>query len=143
VLGRVRSRKEPTDRVRQYINEHLTEGTLSPGQIAEGAGISVRHLHRLFARRGTSVSEWIRVQRLEHCWKDLGDPRQRERSITEIAYFWGFNDSAHFSHSFKKHFGVSPRSYRLRHWVESREARGREEEIVYLESEKVAVARPS
>ncbi|HKE09582.1 MAG TPA: transcriptional regulator FeaR [Candidatus Acidoferrum sp.] len=142
-LGRVRSRKESAEHVLEYINQHLTEGTLAPGQIAEGAGISVRHLHRLFARRGTSVSEWIRVQRLERCWKDLGDPRQRERSITEIAYFWGFNDSAHFSHSFKKHFGVSPRSYRLRHWVGSRDRQAREEEVVYLDSQKIAGVRPS
>ncbi len=142
-LGHSRSGTAPTERILQYINRHLTESTLSPLQIAGGVGISVRHLHRLFRRRGTSVAEWIRVQRLERCWKDLGDPRHRERSITEIAYFWGFNDSAHFSHSFKKHFGVSPRSHRLRHWLESRDIQDREEELLYLDSEKISHARPS
>lgn len=142
-LGDSRSGKDLTERILQYINQHLTEGTLSPAEIAGGLGISVRHLHRLFARRGTSVAGWIRVQRLERCWKDLGDPRYREKSITEIAYFWGFNDSAHFSHSFKKHFGISPRDYRLRHWAESRDGQDREEDIVYLDPEKISHARPS
>lgn len=142
-LGNSRNGKKPTERILQYINQHLTESTLSPLQIAGAAGISVRHLHRLFARRGSTVSDWIRVQRLERCWKDLGDPHSRERSITEIAYFWGFNDSAHFSHAFKRHFGVCPRSYRLSHWPESREMHEREDELLYLDSQKIAHARPS
>jgi len=143
VLGTPGGGKDPTERVLQYINQHLTESTLSPAEIAGAVGISVRHLHRLFARRGTSVTDWIRAQRLEHCWKDLGDPRSRQKSITEIAYFWGFNDSAHFSHSFKKHFGICPRSYRLRHWPETREAHEREEEILYLDSRKMGHGKPS
>ena len=142
-LENSRGGKEPTERILQYINQHLADGTLSPAQIASAVGISVRHLHRLFTRRGSTVSDWIRVQRLERCWKDLGDPRSRERSITEIAYFWGFNDSAHFSHAFKKHFGICPRSYRLSHGPESRELQEHEEELLYLDCHKIAHSRPS
>ena len=32
--------------------------------------------------------------------------------ITEVAYRWGFNDSAHFSRLFKASFGMSPTQYR-------------------------------
>jgi len=142
-MGHSRDGKVPTERVLRYIHQHLTDSALGPAQIADAVGISVRHLHRLFSRRGSSVADWIRVQRLERCWKDLGDPRSRERSITEIAYFWGFNDSAHFSHAFKKHFGICPRSCRLRHWPESRETHDREEELLYVDSRKVVNARPS
>jgi AraC-like DNA-binding protein len=35
-------------------------------------------------------------------------------SICEIAFSRGFNDSAHFSRSFKDRFGVSPREFRTR-----------------------------
>jgi len=136
--GDSRNGKEPTPRILQYINQHLTESTLSPAQIAAAVGISVRHLHRLFSRRGTSVADWIRVQRLEHCTKDLRDPRSRERSITEIAYFWGFNDSAHFSHSFKKHFGICPRSYRLNLWPDLKEPHEHDDELLYLDTPKTA-----
>jgi AraC family transcriptional regulator, positive regulator of tynA and feaB len=108
--------EEPISRILQYINHHLTEAALCPADIAAAAGISVRHLHRLFSRRGSTVADWIRVQRLKGCWKDLSDPGSRQKSITEIAFFWGFNDSAHFSHSFRKQFGVCPRSVRARVW---------------------------
>jgi AraC family transcriptional activator of tynA and feaB len=101
-----------------YINQHLTETTLCPAEIASMAGISVRHLHRLFSGRGMTVTDWIRVQRLKHCWQELADPRTRRKSITDIALYWGFNDSAHFSHSFKKQFGISPRNARRQPWLE-------------------------
>jgi AraC family transcriptional regulator, positive regulator of tynA and feaB len=142
-LGRDCADREPLARVLQYINHHLTEGTLCPTEIAAAVGISVRHLHRLFARRGSSVTDWIRVQRLEHCWKDLSDPRSREKSITEIAFFWGFNDSAHFSHSFKKHFGICPRGYRSQRWPMHKETPEREGEFMNVESGKIRHARAS
>ena len=141
--GRYNGGREPLARVLQYINRYLTEGTLCPTEIAAAVGISVRHLHRLFARRGSSVTDWIRAQRLEHCWKDLSDPRLREKSITEIAFFWGFNDSAHFSHSFKRHFGICPRSYRAQHWPEQKDMQEREREFLYLDAGKMRHAKPS
>jgi AraC-like DNA-binding protein len=108
----------PYSRILSYINQHLTETTLCPAEIAAASGISVRHLHRIFSRRGSTVNDWIRIQRLKHCWQQLSDPGSRRKSITEIALYWGFNDSAHFSHSFKKQFGICPRSARSRHWLE-------------------------
>ena len=107
-------RIELTSLILKYIEMHLTETTLSPVEIAAALDISVRHVHRLFSRQDSTVADWIRVQRLRHCRGDLADPRLRERSITEIAFFWGFNDSAHFSRVFKQQFGVSPRVFRSR-----------------------------
>ncbi len=99
------------DRIEKFIEAHLADPALGPAVIAEAAGISVRHLHRLFSARGRRVSEWIRERRLERCCADLVDRRASGRSITEIAFCWGFSDSAHFSRSFKRHFGVSPRAF--------------------------------
>jgi AraC-like DNA-binding protein len=42
----------------------------------------------------------------------LADPAERDRSVSEIAYHWGFNDAAHFSRTFKARFGMSPRDAR-------------------------------
>jgi AraC-like DNA-binding protein len=36
----------------------------------------------------------------------------RNKTITEIAFSWGFSDSAHFSRSFRKQFGICPRVFR-------------------------------
>ena len=99
-------------RIEHYIETQLAEQTLAPVAIAAMAGISVRHLHRLFAAKGCTVLEWIRERRLEHCRSDLADPRLSRRSITDIAFSWGFSDSAHFSHCFRKEFGTSPRQFR-------------------------------
>jgi len=66
----------------------------------------------LFVCNGLSVSDWIRVQRLAHCKDDLANPLLDRKSITEIAFFWGFNDSAHFSRAFRQEFGMSPRRFR-------------------------------
>lgn len=99
-------------RIQRFIDAHLSEPTLGAEEIASAIGISVRHLHRLFSVTGSTLGDRIRSRRLECCRSDLANPRWRERTITEIAFSWGFNDSAHFSHSFRKQFGVSPRAFR-------------------------------
>jgi AraC family transcriptional regulator, positive regulator of tynA and feaB len=104
-------------RIENFIAEHLAQPTLRPAQIAAAAGISVRHLHRLFARRGRTVGDWIRERRLEQCRNDLTDPRLRDRTITDIAFHWGFSESAHFSRSFKQLFGICPRVFRSQTWT--------------------------
>ena len=99
-------------RLQHYIETHLEDRELNPAMVAASAGISVRHLHRIFAANGWTVAEWIRERRLERCRGDLANPRFSGSSITEIALRWGFNDSAHFSHCFHKEFGISPRRFR-------------------------------
>lgn len=110
-------------RVESFIEAHLSEPLLSPALIAAAASISVRHLHRIFAAKGCTVTAWIRERRLERCRTDLADPGLRERNITDIAFYWGFSDSAHFSHCFKQEFGVSPREFRGKVWSDSRQRR--------------------
>jgi AraC family transcriptional regulator, positive regulator of tynA and feaB len=99
-------------RILDYIEANLADGSLSPPQIARAVDLSVRHVHRLFADKGSSVSDWIKAKRLEHCKDDLANPVFDSKSITEIAFFWGFNDSAHFSRAFRQEFGASPSSFR-------------------------------
>lgn len=107
-------------KIEHYIETHLEERTLNPSVVAAATGISVRHLHRLFAVTGCTVAERIRERRLERCRSDLADALLADSSITDIAFRWGFSDSAHFSHCFRKEFGLSPRQFRskalLRRW---------------------------
>jgi len=99
-------------RIENFIAEHLAEPTLRPVSIAAAAGISVRHLHRLFARQGRTVGDSIRERRLERCRNDLTNPGLRDHTITDIAFHWGFCEAAHFSRSFKELFGICPRVFR-------------------------------
>lgn len=103
---------EQRERIQQFIDMHLSEASIGPTEIASALGISVRHLHRLFSATGNSVGDYIRGRRLEECRDDLANPRLRGKTITEIAFFWGFSDSAHFSRSFAKQYGASPRDFR-------------------------------
>jgi len=99
-------------RIKAYLRDNLADPALVPAQIAAVHGVSVRHVHRLFHESGDSIGAVIRRSRLDRCRADLEDPRQRGRSITEIALRWGFNDSAHFSRAFNSRIGVSPRAVR-------------------------------
>lgn len=106
-------------RIASYIEAHLPETDLGPVKIASAMGISVRHVHRIFSSRGCTIADWIRERRLRQCHSDLSDPRLTQKSITDIAFFWGFNDSAHFSRSFKQLYGICPRGYRSQSWAQT------------------------
>ena len=98
--------------IETFIEGHLAESTLGPVEVAAAVGISVRHAHRLFAKKGCTIGDWIRQRRLERCRADLACPRLHDRTITDIAFGWGFSESAHFSRSFKQQFGICPRTFR-------------------------------
>ncbi len=102
-------------RVHRYVLENLDKPSLSPRAIADAHGISVRQLHRVFRPTGTTVSQWVRKVRLARCAADLCGGAGHADAITDIAFRWGFNDSAHFSKAFRAEFGQSPRAYRANH----------------------------
>jgi AraC-like DNA-binding protein len=97
--------------IKEYIGCNLDDPDLNPETLARHANISVRYLHMLFQESGISVSAWILKERLEKCRRELTHHDAVKKSITEIAFGWGFNDSAHFCRTFKKFYGLSPRDY--------------------------------
>lgn len=109
----VNSRDALRERVKFYISAHISDPDLSIGKLAGLARCSKRYLHMIFRPENLSISDYILRTRLERCRADLLDPRLARRSVTEIAYTWGFNSSNHFSRCFKREFGVSPRELRL------------------------------
>jgi len=58
---------------------------------------------------GESPARWLLNKRLEHALKILSNSN---KTIYEISFESGFENSTHFSHAFRKHFGVSPLKYR-------------------------------
>ena len=99
-------------RVKAFVLEHLRDPELSVATVALAMKLSPDHLSRLFRGEAVPLSRLIWQQRLDACRRELADPRLAERSVSEVAYSWGFNDAAHFSRSFREHFGVSPRDWR-------------------------------
>ncbi|GGV56700.1 AraC family transcriptional regulator [Streptomyces griseoloalbus] len=102
-------------RIRDLIDRNLGDPSLSPATVAAAHGISVRHLHQLFAAEGEAPAAWIRHRRLERCRRDLADPRLRGRSVQSIAARWGFTDPATFSRVFRRVYGVTPTDHRHHH----------------------------
>ncbi|MGA5142374.1 helix-turn-helix transcriptional regulator [Streptomyces azureus] len=74
--------------------------------------MSVRHLHRLFEKQGTTVSRWIQHNRLEACRRELGRPGRNVPTVTSVAHRFGFTSSTHFSRTFRTAYGMSPREWR-------------------------------
>lgn len=99
-------------RILSYLEEHFADHDLTPAKVAEANAVSTRHLHNLFQHSGMTVTKWIWERRLKAAREDLLNPALSDRSITEIAYRRGFNDSAHFSRSFKARFQIAPSQLR-------------------------------
>ncbi len=99
-------------RARQYLTEHLRDPQLSVAGMARALGVSPDYLGRLFRAEPMALSRLIWHKRLEACRRELSDPRQAGRRVSEIAFAWGFNDAAHFARLFRQAFGASPRAWR-------------------------------
>ncbi|GAA0978831.1 helix-turn-helix domain-containing protein [Acrocarpospora macrocephala] len=99
-------------RVRDYVEQRLSDPNLSPTAIAAAHQISLRHLYQIFDDEDVTLSAWIRRQRLENCRRDLADPRLASRPVHAIASRWGFTDAAHFSRAFRNAYDMPPSVYR-------------------------------
>ncbi|MDR5653168.1 helix-turn-helix domain-containing protein [Ruixingdingia sedimenti] len=94
------------DRAQDFIRANLKTPGLSPQDVADACGISLRYLQRLFAASGQTVGGHIRDCRLARCDEDL---RAGHRgTIAQIAYRWGFSDQAQFSRHYRSRFGRTP-----------------------------------
>jgi len=102
------------NRIYAYLEENFMDSDLTPEKVANANKISTRYLHSLFSQSGATVLKWVWERRLRAARNDLLDPSQLQARISEIAFRRGFNDSAHFSRSFRNRFGISPTELRER-----------------------------
>ena len=95
-------------RAQAFIREHLRDPDLSIDQISAALGCTKRYLHMLFSDRSTTVSDYIWQARLQNCRQELES--HTGKTITDVAFSWGFSSSSHFSRVFRKYFGMAPSS---------------------------------
>ncbi|WFU92243.1 GlxA family transcriptional regulator (plasmid) [Rhizobium sp. CC1099] len=92
--------------------EASIEQPLDRASLAKLAGISPRHLDRLFSQHMKSgFLETYRGIRLQYAQRLL---EQSPLSIAEIAFATGFSSASHFSNAFKAMTGKPPSAFRLR-----------------------------
>jgi AraC-like DNA-binding protein len=101
-------------RIKAFVQEHLRDPDLDVDMVAARLGLSPRHIHRLFKDEPQHLMHWVWSERLRHCYADLCRESQRNKTVAQIAYTWGFNDSAHFSRAFRQRYGDSPSDVRER-----------------------------
>jgi AraC-like DNA-binding protein len=94
--------------IKRFIQRRLQDPELSIGQLAAAFGCSKRLLHQAFADEGMTINEYLWASRLEKCRRELDGALKGGRSITDIAFSWGFSSSSHFSRSFRSRFGYAP-----------------------------------
>lgn len=103
------------EQIRAFVHDHLRDPQLSVAQIAAHLRISASTVHRVFAGEPSSITDWIWAQRLDGVKRDLCDPTLASRSVSDLAFRWGFNDAAHFSRAFRARFGCTARDLRAEH----------------------------
>ena len=99
-------------KVRAAIETRLSDPALDAEAVAAAVGVSVRYANSALAEEDTSILRYIQERRLARCRRALEDPQQAHRSLSEIAYGWGFSDMTHFGRSFRKAYGMLPSVYR-------------------------------
>ncbi|HWU02926.1 MAG TPA: helix-turn-helix domain-containing protein [Novosphingobium sp.] len=105
-------REERRRAVLEFIDRNLTEPDLGIASIAAAFNFSKRTIHKLFESEEQTVARLIWDHRLDRCCADMVDPALASRSLTDIAHYWGFSDSQHFSRAFRQRFGMTARDYR-------------------------------
>ncbi|WP_224362041.1 AraC family transcriptional regulator [Hyalangium versicolor] len=108
----------------RYVEAHSDEDC-SLDTLAAHAGLSSFHFLRVFrAMTGQTPRQFVIATRMRGAAIALRSTRRR---ITDIALDAGFGDLSHFTVSFARVFGLSPRNYRKRYGlgaqVASRSAR--------------------
>lgn len=101
--------------VRVAIEARLTDPALDASTVAAAAGVSIRYANAVLAEEGLSISRLIQERRLARCRTAFEDPLQTHRTVSEIAYGWGFSDMTHFGRRFRAAFGLLPNEYRKAH----------------------------
>lgn len=95
-------------KIKSFILKNLSNPDFGDtGEIADHFYITDRTLNRLFNKTfGTTVSKFILKRRMEKAYKLLNE---NEAQVGETAIAVGYKNIYHFSRSFKKYYGHSPK----------------------------------
>lgn len=97
-------------KVMKTINDHLADPALNVEMLAANVGMSRVHMHRkLKELTNQSARDFIRSIRLKQAANLL---REKNLSVSEVAYATGFSNLSHFSNTFRDFYGISPSEYK-------------------------------
>lgn len=99
------------DRIARIVGTRFHDPALSGQAIADELGVSLRTVQMWLAANGWTPRNYVAARRMEAAAQMLVTSPQT--SISAIAFDCGFEDIAHFSRSFRRHFGMPPRQWRI------------------------------
>lgn len=100
------------NKIKQYVDEHYREDTLSVTEIASYTGFSTNYVRLIFKNEfGDSISDYIQNKRIEKAKELL---RTSNYTSKEIAGMVGYTDNRYFYVVFKRIVGETADSYRKR-----------------------------
>lgn len=93
--------------IKRHIHTAIADPGLSPASAAAACRVSVRTLHRLFARHAqVSFEAYVLQARLALVHEIL--VAGRTRTVSEAAFACGFNNLSHFTRRFSERYGELP-----------------------------------
>lgn len=100
---------ELIERVRSFIDEHMSDDTITIPDIAQAMGMSRASFFARFKQlTDISPQDYLTHYRIEHAKRLLS---RGDLTIAECAYKSGFSDPKYFSRVFKKTEGISPSAF--------------------------------
>lgn len=103
------------DRIKEHVERRLCDPSLDSNSIARALNCSKRSLHKAFEDESCTLHQFIWTRRLDGARRELENARTEGRSITGIAFAWGFISPEHFSRVFRARYGSSPTEWRRNH----------------------------
>lgn len=98
-------------KVNHYIEQHIYEKT-DLEEFSKVCEVSKYHFCKLFEKHlGITPIQYFIKMKIE---RSKGRLTYSTESISSIALSFGFNDPSHYSKTFKKYVGISPKMYRER-----------------------------
>ena len=106
---------DPRDRIfcdaSEFVKANIGQRELNAEVVARSIGVSVRSLYRAFSHRSTTLSEFVKAQRLEMSAENIR-AHSGKLNLTEAAYRFGFCSSSYFSTAFEERFGMRPSEFK-------------------------------
>lgn len=100
--------QQPMKRVMDFVQAHLNQD-LSLEALAQQAGFSPYHFARVFRQAtGESPHQFVLRQRIERAQRLL---KEKDMPLAHVALESGFANQSHLTQVFKRHLGLTPRTY--------------------------------
>ncbi len=96
-------------KVKRLLNVRFAQSP-SLGDLAAAVGVHPDYLSSAFRKQyGVTVGDYLRKRRIEYACRQLA---AAEMSLADIALEAGFCDQSHFTRTFRRLMGTTPREYR-------------------------------